>query len=220
MQFDDRHLFEHYARPLFKPGSKVLEIGPDECPSLYRRIAGETASAWETLDMRPSGRLTYTSASEYCFPIASDQFDVVLSGQDFAHVRKAWFWIKEMARVCKPGGTVLITAPMTRGYIGEPVDCRTTYREGVKALFEDAGLEMTLSEFAAPELYGYQTDRFPRRANDVYPREAAHAGRNLETISVGTKKCLCGEASISSEYETSVARTVLFHGNSPATPPA
>ncbi len=74
-------LFQEHALPLFQPGMRVLEIGPDAFPSGYQRLTNSLSLEWDTLDMYDSAQLTYPNSSEYSFAIPDESYDVVLSGQ-------------------------------------------------------------------------------------------------------------------------------------------
>jgi SAM-dependent methyltransferase len=145
-------LFERYARPLFADGQRVLEIGPDGHPSTFEALVDRPAIRWETLDVSPSPRLTYVAESEYRFPVPDDTFDLVFSSQVIEHVRKVWLWIREVARVCKPGGRVVTINPVSWPYHEAPVDCWRIYPEGMRALYEEAGLRVELCRFETLEL--------------------------------------------------------------------
>jgi SAM-dependent methyltransferase len=108
-------------------------------------MVGDGAITWETVDLYESPNLAYRAIDEYHFPIPDDTFDIILSGQVIEHVRKVWLWVKGVARVCKPGGLVITINPVSWGYHEAPVDCWRIYPEGMKALYEDAGLEMQMS---------------------------------------------------------------------------
>jgi SAM-dependent methyltransferase len=97
--------------------------------------------------------------SEYEIPASADTFDIVMSGQVLEHVRKPWVWMKELARVCVPGGAVLTISPVNWPYHEAPVDCWRVYPEGMRALCEDAGLTVELSVF----------DNFERRPLSWFP---------------------------------------------------
>lgn len=165
MHRNSRLLFEKYARPYFTPGVRVLEIGPDRDPSTYLTLAGGSVAAWDTLDFaaRTDIALTYRSESEYDFPVPSDAYDLVFSAQVIEHVRKPWRWMPELARVCRPGGVVITINPVSWHYHESPVDCWRIYPEGMRALSEDAGLEVILSEWGSMEMEGLQR-RLPRLA--------------------------------------------------------
>lgn len=193
MHLNSELLFKKYAASYFKRGMKILEIGPDLSPSTYQKIIGNAAIQWETLDIASSERVTYTAKNEYEFPMASNTFDIVLSGQTIEHVRKIWVWIKELARVCKTGGAVITISPVSWPYHEAPVDCWRIYPEGMKALYEDAGLNIQLNRFETLEMPYYRKQ---------IPGESSKPGKiktalkkmlgwpmtcSFDTITIGTK---------------------------------
>jgi len=129
----------------------VLEIGPDDFPSAYRSKVDRGGLIWETIDIFQHPSLTHVAASEYSFPIADETYDVVLSGQVVEHVRKIWVWMREVARVCKTGGTVITINPVSWPYHEAPIDCWRAYPEGMKALYEDSSLDVILSVWESLE---------------------------------------------------------------------
>ena len=145
-------MMEQYGKPFFQAGSSVLEIGPDAAPSTFQRMAGQRVAKWDTLDIRTSYvQPTYLAMDEYEFPVPSDAYDIVLSGQVIEHVRKIWRWFPELARICKPGGLVITINPVSWHYHEAPVDCWRIYPEGMTALAEDAGLEVLSSRWESLE---------------------------------------------------------------------
>ena len=145
MHTNSKLLFRKHALPHFAPGMRVLEIGPDAAPSGYRQLVTAPVAAWDTADFPRDFPTTYTLADEYRFPIESDAYDLVLSGQVIEHVRKVWVWVKEVARVCKPGGLVVTINPVSWPYHEAPIDCWRIYPEGMRALYDEAGLEVLSS---------------------------------------------------------------------------
>jgi SAM-dependent methyltransferase len=157
-------LFREYLLPLFKAGDRVLEVGPDSNPSTYQSLV-EVPVTWSTADLASevdsqderlwgsgtSEELTYRMTSEYKIPALDAAFDIVVSGQVIEHVRKPWLWMKELARVCKPGGVVITVSPVSWPYHEAPIDCWRIYPEGMRALSEDAGLTVELSLFDSLE---------------------------------------------------------------------
>jgi SAM-dependent methyltransferase len=93
---------------------------------------------------------------EYSFPVDDGAYDIVLSGQVLEHVRKPWVWIKEVARVCRAGGFVITINPVSWPRHDAPIDCWRAYPEGMKALYEDAGLEVVTSVVDALEVPAYR----------------------------------------------------------------
>ena len=136
-------LFEKYARPRLSPAMRLLEVGPDTAPSGYFALGGAARPAvWDTADFPRDFPCTFTLSDEYRFPIDSDAYDVVLSGQVLEHVRMPWRWLPELARVCRPGGLVVTISPVSWPYHEAPVDCWRAHPEGMRSLYGDAGLDV------------------------------------------------------------------------------
>jgi SAM-dependent methyltransferase len=198
---NSRLLFEKHATRFFSAGARVLEIGPDGFPSAYRS-AVERGSArpseWHTLDLFADARLTFRAESEYRFPIPDDSYDVVVSGQVIEHVRKTWVWIKEVARVCKPGGTVITINPVSWPYHEAPIDCWRVFPEGMKALYDEASLDVLVSEWESLELPGFRRylpgmspeAHTPRRqlVSRVLGRLGLPVERAYDTVTIGRKR--------------------------------
>src|SRR5262249_53154323 len=189
-------LFDKYAKAFFTPNAQVLEIGPLQ-PSKYEALVGDDSITWHTVDMHDGPGLTFKSIDEYHFPIPAHTYDVVVSGQVLEHVRKPWVWIKELARVCRPGGTVITISPVSWKYHEAPVDCWRAYPEGMRALYDEAGLEVVLCTFESLEIPGYRryipgvsVDCKPlkrRLPNKIMGRLGYPIERAYDTITIGRK---------------------------------
>jgi SAM-dependent methyltransferase len=68
------------------------------------------------------------------------QYDVVVSSQVVEHVKKPWLFVKTLANLCNPGGLIYISTPNTIVYHPYPVDCWRVWPDGMRALFDEAGL--------------------------------------------------------------------------------
>lgn len=188
-------LFRRYLAPLFTTGSHVLEIGPDGDPSTYQQEV-TTSVTWSTADLASevdthgerlwgtgSGKeLTYRMTSEYAIEAPDGLFDIVVSGQVIEHVRKPWIWLRELARVCKPGGLVLTVNPVSWPYHEAPIDCWRIYPEGMRALCDDAGLAVELSLYESLE----------PRPLAFYPGKSYNAGRGPRGRALNKVKAVTG----------------------------
>jgi SAM-dependent methyltransferase len=182
MHTNSKLLFEKYARSHFMPAGKVLEIGPDVSPSNYRIIADpQNAMTWDTVDFPRNFPTTYTLKEEYHFPIDSNAYDVVLSGQVIEHVRKIWVWMQEVARVCKPGGLVITINPVSWPYHEAPIDCWRIFPEGMKALYDDAGLDVLFSTWESLEAKNFNLT-IPGRSPEWQPGKVRRIFRILDKI--------------------------------------
>jgi SAM-dependent methyltransferase len=197
MHTNSQLLFQKYAVEIFRPGMHVLEIGPDRFPSTYQSLMANSSLTWDTLDLYPNARLTYTAKSEYAFPIQDNTYDAVLSGQVIEHVRKPWLWMRELSRVCKIGGLVVTVNPVSWPYHEAPIDCWRAFPEGMRALYEDASLEVILSKWESLEARRYR-NHIPGRSPEWQPRLLRAAYRVLglcgfpvecayDTITIGRK---------------------------------
>lgn len=149
-------IFVKYVKPLIKDSLKVLEIGPDAFPSKFRQLAQDVSVAsWDTLDTVKNFNLTYENVDDYNYPIQSGSYDVVLSGSVIEHVPKPWIWIHELARITKPGGLVVTIGPISWSYHGN-FYCWRIYPDGMKVLYEEAGLTILLSCWESLETPGYK----------------------------------------------------------------
>ncbi len=148
-------MFEKHALGAFKPGMRVLEIGPGAFPSDYQKTV-RCDVVWHTLDIYDSPALTYSKAPLYQFPIPDGSYDIVLSGQVIEHVSKIWTWMRELARVTRPGGLVITVCPASWPFHEYPIDCWRIFPDGMKALSEECGLVVESSVCESLELPGYK----------------------------------------------------------------
>lgn len=148
MHLNSELLFRKYAKGYFKDHLKVLEIGPAGYPSVYQKIIDNPSITWHTLDFSNTAfidssadQLTYKISSAYEFPVESDSYDIILSGQVIEHVQRIWTWLRELKRITKPGGQIITVNPVSWPYHEAPVDCWRIFPEGMKALAEEVGLD-------------------------------------------------------------------------------
>ncbi len=144
MHANSELLFKKHALPYFSRDSRVLEIGPTGNPSHYCRLVNDSTIRWHTLDIDTdylSGGekhpLHIVSTSEYCYPVEDDMFDLVVSGQVMEHVGRIWTWLKELERITKPGGKIVIISPTSWPYHEAPIDCWRIYPDGMRLLVAD-----------------------------------------------------------------------------------
>jgi SAM-dependent methyltransferase len=161
MHLNSMLLFQKYVQPLLRPEQRLLEVGPNLNPiSDFQQAAVNGPRQWETIDLFAHPRVTYQATGEYSFPLPDNTFDIVFSAQVIEHVRKPWVWMKELARVCKPGGQVITINPVSWPYHEAPVDCWRIYPEGHRAMAEDCGLTVEMATFDCLELGGYKRRRY------------------------------------------------------------
>lgn len=75
----------------------------------------------------------------YDIPLDSESFDVVVSTQALEHLDTPAAMLKESYRLLKPGGRLILTAPMTWGTHEEPYDFYRYTEFGIHHLLGQAG---------------------------------------------------------------------------------
>lgn len=106
-------------------GSSVLDVGAGSCPyrPLFKHCHYETqdfqALKNEQLNLGSYGQIDYIcDATDIPVPDAS--FDVVLCTEVLEHCPEPIRVINEIARILRPGGTLILTAPLGSGIHQEP----------------------------------------------------------------------------------------------------
>ena len=155
MHENSLRIFRQYIVPRIRPRDRVLEISPEAIPGAYQR-AGTQCDTWHYLTLGACEGATYEATGEYSYLVESGSYDIVLSGQVIEHVRMPWLWMRELARICKPGGMVVTIGPVSWPYHEVPIDCWRIYADGMRALAEYAGLTAEVAETVS--LDGQVTD--------------------------------------------------------------
>ena len=93
------------------------------------------------LDMTDGKNVDVVAKDPYKFPLESNSFDLVISGQAFEHIEFPWLTIREIERVLKPGGFAIIIAPSSGAEHRYPNDCWRFYPDGMRALGKWAKLD-------------------------------------------------------------------------------
>jgi len=148
-------VFNKYASNYFNADSSVLEIGASGV-SGYQKVT-KKFKKWHTLELIDSKNNIRKSENHfevtdlYNYPIESNTYDIVLSGQVAEHVKKVWLWFNELKRITKPGGYIITINPVSWPYHEDPVDCWRMYPEAMTALSEESGLTLIHSSWQSLE---------------------------------------------------------------------
>jgi SAM-dependent methyltransferase len=106
---------------LVRAGSKILDVGAGSCP--YRSYFGDCVyqtqdfvalSPEQLRDKHGYGQIDYVCDAT-AIPVEDGSFDLVLCTEVLEHVPDPVAVVREMCRVLRPGGTLLLTAPLGSG---------------------------------------------------------------------------------------------------------
>lgn len=129
--FREKYVLDHYG---------IAEIGSrDDGNGTLRDVFGNLTG----FDIRPGEGVDVLVSDPDVIPAPDASFDCVVSANTLEHTRRPWRVVSEMARILKPGGFVFLLVPMPNAhrYHAEPIDCWRCYTEGMRGLFQEAGLE-------------------------------------------------------------------------------
>ena len=125
----------HPAMPL-----RVLDVGAYDTNGAYRRLFTGPGFNWQYtgVDVRPGPNVDIVLPGPYEWNM-SVPYDVVISGQTLEHVENTHAWMREFARLIRPGGRACIIAPYRWGVHRHPVDCWRILPDGMRWLMEEIG---------------------------------------------------------------------------------
>jgi len=137
-------IFVHHVLPLLKNGMTTLELSPDIDTILAKAVEESginTIHYYAGLEHCYHLRMT----SENSIEVQNNFFDAIWSSSVIEHVKEPWLWMKELARITKPGGFVAVIGPFTwrQHRVRSGNVKRDAWRilpDGLKILFEQAGL--------------------------------------------------------------------------------
>lgn len=133
---------DQYAARLAGPKIKVLDVGSCDVNGSYKTLFDARRYEYTGLDMAAGPNVDIVLPNPYDWSgLATDSFDVVISGQTFEHIEFFWHVMGEMARVLKPEGLICLIAPNGFHEHRYPVDCYRFFTDGMVALARYTGLE-------------------------------------------------------------------------------
>ena len=133
---------DHYTSKISKSQVKVLDVGSYDVNGSYKPLFAEEKYLYTGLDMEDGSNVDLVLENPYDWDaIATDSFDVVISGQAIEHIEFFWITMSEMTRVLKKDGLLCLIAPNGFREHRYPVDCYRFFTDGMVALARYVSLE-------------------------------------------------------------------------------
>ena len=123
-------------------GGRLLDYGCGGQP--YRALMEPHVGEYVTADLVAYGDrpIDLVLVPNEKVPSQDAAFDTILSNQVLEHVPDPRFYIFECARLLRPGGTLILTAPMQWRHHEVPNDFFRFTRWGIARLLDDAGFQV------------------------------------------------------------------------------
>jgi len=120
----------------------ILDVGSFDVNGSYKPILHRRGARYVGLDLLAGPNVDVVLKSPYFFPLSSNGFDLVVSGQAFEHIEFFWLTWMEMVRVVKPNGLIFLIAPSKGPEHRYPQDCWRYYPDSYRALSKLGNCEL------------------------------------------------------------------------------
>lgn len=131
-------LWDALSVELARLGGRVVDVGCGNKP--YGSMLGGAVTEYVGVDREGPHATPDVVADASRLPFADGAFDAGVSFQVYEHVSDPRACLRELARVVRPGGTVLLTVPGVWPAHEVPHDHWRYTRNGLEGLLADAGL--------------------------------------------------------------------------------
>jgi SAM-dependent methyltransferase len=120
---------------------QLIDLGCGDMP--FKAWISTQVSTYDSLDFFPrSPDVTYEADIQNMHMISNDQYDSALCIEVLEHVPDPFLAVREIQRILKPGGLLILSVPHLSRLHDEPHDYYRYTRYGVAHLLEQAGLEL------------------------------------------------------------------------------
>jgi SAM-dependent methyltransferase len=119
---------------------RILDVGCGVMP--FRRLVEPFVTSYHAFDIEARvPNLDFLADVQSGLPLVSDSYDLILCSQVLEHVPEPAKAIAEMARVLRPRGILLLSAPFLARLHDEPFDFYRFSRHALTLLLEQHGFE-------------------------------------------------------------------------------
>lgn len=117
----------------------VVDFGSQDINGTYRDLVPKQCK-YVGVDLEDGKNVDVVMVSEYDSGLPDGYADYLICGQVLEHCRDPFALAKEMARIVKKGGFLIVTAPAMFPEHKFPFDCWRFYPDGMIIIFERAGV--------------------------------------------------------------------------------
>jgi SAM-dependent methyltransferase len=135
------------------PGARVLELGTRRVEGRppTHRMAWAPQCSWVRVDYQAGPDVDIVAdAHNLLETFSASSFDAVLACSVFEHIQRPWVAARSIAQVLKPGGRAFVQTHQSFPLHAHPHDYWRFSTEGLRTLFEDAGLEVENAYYEYP----------------------------------------------------------------------
>ncbi|OQZ04333.1 MAG: methylase [Candidatus Brocadia sp. UTAMX1] len=141
--FSRKGLFRHISQCASHIRGETLDVGCGTRPyeKLFLSATSYIGLELDTIANRKNKKADYFYDGT-TFPFQDNEFDSVITNEVFEHVFNPDNFLREIYRVLKPGGILLITVPFVWDEHEQPFDYARYSSFGLKHLLEKSGFEI------------------------------------------------------------------------------
>lgn len=130
---------ERYRTGPARHRPSVLDVGSADYNGTFRPLIEGRSWQYTGLDLEPGQNVDIVSRDPYCYPFLPRSFELVISGNTAHNVARPWLWVKELTRILKPGGLLVLVTVWQHGLNEYPQDYFRFMPDGLRVLFDDTG---------------------------------------------------------------------------------
>jgi SAM-dependent methyltransferase len=114
----------------------ILDVGSYDVNGSYRKLFDAPNWNYTGMDVSGGPNVDVVVGDDYNWSVLeSERYDVIISGQALEHMNQPWLAAKEIFRLCKRGGIIVIIAPGQCRFHEHPIDCFRFWPDGMRGLF-------------------------------------------------------------------------------------
>ena len=124
---------------------RLIDLGCGDMP--FRALLADQIKSYDSLDFFPrSDQVTYVGDIQHMDMIPSDTYDTAVCLEVLEHVPDPFMAVREIQRILKAGGTLIVSVPHLSRLHDEPHDYYRYTRHGLRYLLEQNSFRIQILE--------------------------------------------------------------------------